>query len=85
MIVRSLLRQRHHELGPVAGRTRHRQRAAVRLGDLAHDREAHPGSRDAAGLRTAVEALEQPGLLALGNRRTGVPDGNVNRRRRPSP
>ena len=41
------------------------QRAAVRLGDLADDREPEAGARDLPGVRAAIEALEQPQAFAL--------------------
>src|SRR3954463_3761619 len=52
-------------------------RAAVRLRDLAHDREAEAGPGHAARRRRAVEAVEDEGDVLLGDPGAEVAHGHL--------
>src|SRR6476646_4747506 len=61
-----LVRQRQRDVERRADTefTCHTNRAAVRLRDRLHDRQAQPGATDRGGRRGAIEAIEDlPGLI----------------------
>ena len=79
-------RQREHELGAAALGVRRADRAAVVLGDLAHDRQPEPRARPPARRRAAVEAVEQVrDVLGLDARCRGRARARRPARSRPPP
>src|SRR5262249_41786828 len=70
-------RKLERETGPGPGLAVEQDSSAVRLHDVAHDRETQPGTADVARLRGLREALEDALLLVRRDTRPGVAPGDA--------